>query len=390
VIPRGLVEKVLKIIHIITGLETGGAERALYNLLQGGLAECFESYVVSLGDEGTFGSRISALGVHVSTLGMRKGIPSLSGLLKLSCIIKKIQPDIIQGWMYHGNLAATLARNFAKGRPVVAWNIRQSLYGMRNEKPMTRQVIRANWFLSASPDVILYNSHLSRKQHEAFGFSSSSGRVIPNGIDVQRFCFSREARDRVRFELNISEKSLVVGHVARLHPMKDHLIFLRAAADLVLRYPETHYLLSGRNVSMDNDILEQLIPVQARDRFHLLGERDDVPQLMNAMDIFCLSSAWGEGFPNVLGEAMAIGVPCVATDVGDSALVVGDCGVVVAPRDKKALAAGIESLLSLSATERCLLGERAHSRIEDKFTLGEIVEQYATLYKTTMADKRKS
>ena len=127
-----------------------------------------------------------------------------------------------------------------------------------------------------------------------------------------------------------------------------------------------------------------------QNRFHLLGERSDVADLMSAMDVLTLCSAWGEGFPNVLGEAMAVGVPCVATDVGDSALVIGDCGVVIAPRDKTALASGIESLLALPVTERRLLGQRARRRIEDKFTLGAIVEQYAALYKTIILEKRKS
>ena len=162
---------------------------------------------------------------------------------------------------------------------------------------------------------------------------------------------------------------------------------MRAAADLALRHRQTHFLLSGRDVSLENKALEQLVRPQMRDRFHLVGERADVSELMTAMDIFCLSSAWGEGFPNVIGEAMATGVPCVATDVGDTAIIIGDTGVVVPSRNKDALAAGIESLLTMPLEERRTLGASARARIEENYTLRNIVEQYAALYEKLIAEK---
>lgn len=371
----------MQVVHIITGLATGGAERALYNLLQGGLSTEFDSHVISLSDTGTMGARIEALGVPVTTLGMRAGRPSLAGLLKLRTIIKQLRPCLIQGWMYHGNLAATLVRYLLLERVALAWNIRQTLYQIGNEKLLTRQVIRVNRFFSKSPDILLYNSQLSRQQHEDFGFVADHGQVIPNGIDLQQFSFSEDARQCVRTELSIPAEALVVGHVARLHPMKDHASFLQAAEATALHYPNVHFLLSGRGVCLDNASLKQKIPTALQHRFHLLGERNDVADLMCAMDIFCLCSAWGEGFPNVLGEAMAVGVPCVATDVGDSALIIGDCGVVVPPKDKVALVAGIESLLAIPGSERRALGENARRRIEDKFILNVIVKRYISLYR---------
>jgi len=379
-----------RVIHLITGLATGGAEKALYNLLNGGLNTSFDNHVVSLSDEGTIGLQIMALGVPLSVLGMRRGWPSVSGLKKLYRIVDGFKPDVIQGWMYHGNLAASFARSLAPEHSTLVWNVRCSLYDLAYEKPMTRQVIRTNRFFSSSPDILLYNSCLSRKQHEAFGFTSRNGRVIPNGIDMRRFCFSNEARIRIRSELSIPNEAQAIGHVARLHPMKDHAVFLRAAVDVALRYANTYFILSGRGVSLEYEALEQLIPVHLRDRFHLLGERSDVSDLMCAMDVFCLSSAWGEGFPNVIGEAMAVGVPCVATNVGDSALIIGDCGVIVTPRDEMALAAGIEALLVLPVSERRTLGQQARNRIKYKFTLGEVVGQYTALYKAIILEKRKN
>ncbi len=379
----------MKIVHIITGLSTGGAERALYNLLQGGLHTEFDCYVVSLRTKGTIGPQIQALGVPVIALG----IPSrrtLVGVINLRHFIKALQPDVIQGWMYHGNLAATLTSNFVSNIPaVLAWNIRHSLYDLGYEKLMTRQVIRANRFFSNTPDVILYNSHLSRKQHEAFGFIAHNGQVIPNGIDVQQFSFSSTSRQRIRIELGIPPDALVFGHVARLHSMKDHPLFLGAAANVALRHSDVYFLLSGRDVSPENPSIAQLIPEKVRNRFHLLGERSDVEELMSTMDVFCLSSR-GEGFPNVLGEAMAVGVPCLATDVGDSAAIVGDTGVIVPPNNEEAFIAGIEHFLTMSSEERNLLGTMARARIAANYTLGIIVNQYAGLYEKLVGKKRSS
>jgi len=369
----------LKIIHIITGLSTGGAERALYNLLQGGLNTEFDSYVISLSSKGTMGAKIEALGVPVMTLDMPQGQPNLRGIVKLRQFIKQLQPDLIQGWMYHGNLAATLARLFSRKKTALVWNVRQSLYHIEDEKWLTQLVIKANRFFSGAVDTLLYNSQISRTQHEAFGFASNNGLVIPNGINCQQFSFSEETHQRIRSKLAIPINALVIGHVARFHPMKDHANFLRAAVDIAEKYPNTYFLLSGLEVCLANTEMTQYIPSSVQNRFHFLGERADVADLMSSMDILC-SSSKGEAFPNVLGEAMAVGVPCVATDVGDSALIIADCGVVVPSKDKASLVAGVESLLSLSYIERAKLGVQARQRIEDNFKLSVIVGKYAKLY----------
>jgi len=251
-------------VHIITGLNTGGAESALYNLLEGGLSTEFDSHVISLSDTGTMGSQIEALGVPVTTLGMRNGWSSLLALLTLRTAIKKSQPDLIQGWMYHGNLAATLARVLFSKKAALVWNIRHSLYALAHEKRTTRYVIRANRFFSGSPDVLLYNSQISRQQHETFGFAASKGKVIPNGINLQKFCFSSDARQRVRTELAIPVEALVIGHVARLHPMKDHPLLLRTLVVLAKCHPSLHFVLSGRGVSLENKQLAELSECSGR------------------------------------------------------------------------------------------------------------------------------
>ena len=370
----------MKIIHIITGLSIGGAEQALYNLLKGGLAERFDNCVISLRDKGPMGLKISLLGVPVIALNMHAKKLPLAGLVKLIRIIREFSPDLIQGWMYHGNLIGGFSRVVAPGKPALVWNVRHSLSDLSQEKIATQQVIRINRWFSFGADVILYNSHRSREQHEVFGFSKVGAKVIPNGIDTHIFSFSSKDRKHIRSKLGIPENACVVGHMARLHPMKDHAIFIQAAKSLSYRYQNLYFLLSGRDVSFDNIMLSQLLSSQVRHRFYFLGERNDVHKLMSAIDIFCLSSAWGEGFPNVLGEAMATSIPCVATDIGDSALVVNKTGIIVPPCDVNALEEGIESLLTISSEDRISLGRSALERVEVNYKLSKIVEKYASLY----------
>ena len=377
------------ILYIITGLSTGGAEMALFNLLQGGLDERFSCHVVSLSNEGTMGAKIKALGIPVTTLGMRRGLPSFSGLNTLRTLVREFKPDIIQGWMYHGNLVATLARRMASGAPCLVWNIRQSLYELNNEKFLTRQVIRLNRFFSTGVNALLYNSQLSQKQHEALGFSATESRVLPNGIDVRKYLFSNSHRKKVRSELDVSDDAIIVGHVARFHPMKDHQLFIKAAVKIARGNAHIYFLLSGRNVLLENEDIARLIPTELSDRFFFLGERNDISELMCAMDVLCLSSAWGEGFPNVIGEAMAIGLPCVATDVGDSGIIIADTGLIVPARTEDKLISGIEKLVMMSHQERRSLGEKAHVRINDNYKLSAIVDRYTSLYKQLLDVKRE-
>ena len=370
----------IKILHIITSLDTGGAERALYNILQGGLAESFDCHVVSLKDMGTFGPRIEALGVPVTCLGARPGLPSPMVVSRLKRVAREFHPDIVQGWMYHGNLAGLLARYFAPGRPVLAWNIRHSLYDIALEGPLTQLVIKAGRLLSGKPEKILYNSRVSRQHHEKFGFRHKDGQVIPNGIDVDRFRFSESARQRIRQSLDIAEDSVVIGHVARFHPMKDHRLFLKAATKVASSFSDVHFLMAGRRVEYQTEFFAKTLPADLRARFHLVGEREDVADLMCAMDIYSLSSSYGEGFSNVLGEAMSVGLPCVATDVGDCGLIIGDTGLLTQPRDLAGFGKELITLLEMPREERLHLGRRARARIVDNFSLSAIVEQYKKLY----------
>lgn len=371
----------MRVIHVISGLSTGGAERALFNLLSGGLGEAGETLVLSLTDEGTFAEPIRELGVTVLTLNMRGSFPRPAALKRLRKIVRGFQPDLIQGWMYHGNLAVSIAGLLATNKPKIIWNIRHSLYSLKAEKKMTRQVIRANRCLSVKADSIIYNSHLSQLQHETFGFAGEKARVIANGFDTEVLKANSEKRNSMRKALGIESDAHVVGHVARFHPMKGHVGFLQAAVKVLETRPNVIFLLAGRDVNLSNPSLSGIVPKAMEKQFRFVGERRDVHDVMQVMDLFCISSEWGEAFPNVLAEVMCLQIPCVATDVGDSSAIVGTCGRVVPIGQPLALANEILNLLSLPDTEKKELGKLARQRIKANYALPNIVQQYDDFYR---------
>lgn len=374
----------MKILYTITGLYTGGGERMLYNLLSKINRDRFSPVVVSLLDRGTWGDRIEALGIPVHTLDMKRGMPTPPAFLRLMQLVRQVQPDLIQGWMYHGNLAAQLASVFYSQKVPVLWNIQNSIYSLSHEKIMTAFVIKLCAYLAKNPQKIIYVSQISQVQHENLGYCTEKSCLIPNASDNSQFVPSDEARVSFRSELGLLEDSFLIGLICRYHPMKDHANFLQAAALLLKSLnndPKVHFVLAGNGVNRANQSLNQLIEnLGITNQTHLLGERRDIPHLTAALDIAASASAYGEAFPLVLAEAMSCGVPCVVTDVGDSRWIVGDTGRVVPPKNPEALANAWKELIELSSKGRESLGKAARQRIIEHFSLELIVEQYEKLY----------
>lgn len=369
-------------MHIITDLEVGGAEMMLYRMLLHMNRDHFDPVVVSLMDSGKIGSDITALNIPVYTVGMKQGKPTLAALLHLVQIIRRVKPDIIQGWMYHGNIGALLA-TLPQMRLPVCWNIHHSMYGLGHEKPMTAAVIRAGALLSHFPEHIVYVSHVSRLQHQRLGYNAEKGRVIPNCVDTAVFRPLPEVRSAVRMELGIPCGALLIGLIARFHPQKDHRTFLTAAADLARTHPTVYFLLAGRGVDDQNHELTQLVQTFGLgDRVRLLGERTDMPRLTAALDLACSTSVFGEALSLALIEAMACGVPCVVTNTGDSAILIGQAGLVVPPRDAAALAHAWRRLIDAGPCTRRALGQLARQRVEQHYDLPQIVQAYENLYES--------
>lgn len=375
------------VVYIITGLGTGGAEMMLYKLLSNINRGLFAPVVVSLMDRGTLGDKIEALGIPIYPIGMQQGKPTPASIGRLIYTIRQLKPDLIQGWMYHGNLAAQLAKGFVYKPVPVLWSVRNSLYSLDYEKARTGAVIKLGAKLSPLPNQIIYNSKISAKQHEKVGYKPNKSVVLPNGFDTEIFAPLREAAVGVRLELGIPINTILIGLIARYHPVKDHANFLQAAALLQKNYPDLpiHFLLSGTEVDRDNQSLECLVKeLGLVERIHLLGERQDIPRLTAALDI-ASSSSYTEAFSNVIGEAMSCGVPCVVTDVGDSAWIVSSTGRVIPPRNPQALAIAWKELIDLGAEGRAVLGKAARARVIEHFSITSVVAQYETLYKTVLS-----
>ena len=369
------------ILHIISGLSTGGAEMMLLKLLSNADRQCSKHEVISMIDIGTVGKKIQELGIPVHGIGLRMERPNPLSFWRLIKKVREFKPSLIQGWMYHGNLAAQFAHTFLP-RPVpVVWNIRHSLYDLAYEKKTTAWMIRLGAKLSNRPAKIIYNSKVSAGQHEALGYAADKTTLIPNGFDTDIFFPSEEARVEIRQELGLSPSTFLIGLIGRYHPMKDHGNFIRAADLISKSNPEIHFILVGRNVQTDNnELMDMFKNTKVLDKFHLLGERSDLNRLTPSLDIATSSSYFGEGFPNVMGEAMACGVPCVVTDVGDGGWVVGDTGLVVPAKDPQAMASAWKKLLDMGPGGRKDLGAKARKRITSDFSLQNIVSQYESLY----------
>jgi len=378
----------VKVLYIISDLSIGGAEMMLYKLLAETNRERYSPVVLSLIDRGPLRERIEALGIPVHTAQMKAGQPSLSGLWRLVKLARRLKPDLILGWMYHSCLAAEIGRLFSGLRTPVLWSIHYSVGSLATEKRLTAAVIKLCGLLSRLPAKVIYVSHVSQARHQLLRYRLKNSCVIPNGIDVNKFVPSTAARLVLRDELRISPDAFLIGLTGRYHPMKDHYNFLRAAALLLEKHPKTHFVLIGAGVDNSNHRLRNsTVELGLGDRIHWLGERQDTARLAAALDIFSLSSAYGESCPNVIGEAMACGVPCVVTAVGDAAWIVGETGRVVPPRDAGALAAAWKEMIELSSQSRAALGLRARARVIENFPIKSVVARYEALYETALARK---
>ncbi|MCK5360049.1 MAG: glycosyltransferase [Gammaproteobacteria bacterium] len=353
----------------------------LYKLLSGMNGDEFDSEVISLTDAGPVADKIRMLGIPVHALGMKRGKPHPVALIRLSLQLRQIKPDLVQTWLYHSDLIGGLAAKLA-GSKKIFWSIRQSNIDTDSNKRSTIWIIKACAKISSwLPDRIICCSHAALESHVAMGYSKEKILVIPNGFDLDIFQPDQDARKSVRKELGLDENAFLVGLVARFDPQKDHQNFIQAAGLIRKKDSSVHFMLCGDGINSENVQLTQWIKQAGlEESVHLLGLRNDVSRLVAAMDV-AVSSSLGEGFPNVVGEAMACAVPCVVTDVGDSALIVGDAGHVVPAKDSEALAAAINELIQASPEFREELGKKARLQVKNNYSLQSVVNEYETVYR---------
>jgi len=376
-----LKNNMTKVMHIITTLGPAGAEIMLSRMISGMDRTRFENEVVSLTGILDLAEKMRGMGAGVRTLNMKTSAPNPLLVMRLAQWIRESKPDVIHTWMYHANLVGVLAARLAGNVPVV-WGIHNSALDPRINKRRTMLVNRVCAFLSRRfPARIVCCSEASLRIHGSLGYSAEKMVVIPNGFDLEKIKPDPDARASVRQELGIPLDAPLIGIAARFHPQKDHRNFVRAAARLHKQMSDIHFLLCGLDITWQNSQLAGWIETAGiRDCCHLLGVRQDMTRLFAGMDIATTASLGGEAFPLVIGEAMACGAPCVVTDVGDCALIVGETGTVVAPGDPEALAEAWRSLIEAGPRVRHRLGIAARRRVQQHFALPVIVERYQTIY----------
>lgn len=388
-----------RIVFCVTGLRVGGAETSLVTLVQG-LMKDFDVTVVCLDRENILASVLREKGVQVVELGLpQPPSPStqplgavllgwmkfLAGLVKFSLVdlfgfvvrMRRAKPNFIQGWMYHGNILAHVLGVWCP-RARVLVSVRQSLPDIKNEKWLTRWIIRLDARLARYTDAVIYNAHAARDDHEKLGYPAAKSVILYNGFDVHRFCPDDGAHGRLCEAVAIPPTSFIIGLVARFHPMKDHATFIEAAALMAQRCESVHFVMVGKDVNPSNPALGAMVRPHAflAGRLHYLGVRRDMPSITAGFDVATSSSSRSEGMPNVVCEAMACGVPCVVTDVGDGRRLVEDVGLCVPARDPHALMDAWSKLLLMTKAERQALGARGRERIEKNYSTAAMVRDY--------------
>jgi glycosyltransferase involved in cell wall biosynthesis len=371
----------VKVAHVITSLDLAGAQLLLHRLVARLDPAEVTGAVISLGPTGPAAHLLEEAGWPVTALDMAPGQVRPRDVVRLARELRRIDADVVHTWMYHADLLGGVVARLAT-RSRVMWSLHQSALPAGDMKGSTRAIARLNALLSwVVPRLVVSTSWSARAYHRGIGYRSSRIQVVPTSFDLP----AAAPRVALRAALGIPAEAPVVVRVGRLHAQKDYPALLRAM-DLVLReHEEVHVLLAGAGVTPGNPGLPLPQDPARSARVHLLGERDDAPELVAACDVAVSSSAFGESTPLVIGEAMAAGVPVVTTDVGDSARLVGPTGRVVPPGDPAAMAAATLELLRLTPQERAALGFSAQARIRDRFSLDAMIATYVELYRDLAA-----
>lgn len=376
----------MRILHVITALGVGGAERMLSKLVAARVLAGTSQHVIAMLPGGAVAPALRASGAPVDELNFLGSVPVLGGTFRLARLARKLDPDIVHGWLYHGNLGAAVARAALPRRVPLVWSIRQSLAELTGENVPARIAIALNKAWSGHPDCLLFNSRTSMAQHRSRGFTMDRSEYLPNGFDTAAYSPDPVARARARATLGAGDDQVVIGMFARYHPSKDHAGFLEAAGRLRAARPGAQFVMAGTGVNQHNgDLAAAIRRANLAGHVQMLGERHDVSRLLPALDVYVSASGSVEAFSNSIGEAMCCGVPCVVTDTGDSAAIVADTGRVVRPRDTAALAEGMLAMVDLGAAGRANLGSRARQRILDEFDLEVVARQYGALYARMMS-----
>jgi len=371
-------EKII-ICHVVPTMNVGGAETCLYNLIVNS-SDVFEHSVVCVIEAGILGEKLLDDGYNIVSLNIKSIKSSWRGLSILKRELQSIRPDIVNGWMYHSNVYIIISSWLARLKAHRIWCILHAPTNISEEKTFTSLLIRSGGFFSRFVDRIIYNSYSSAELHERFGYARSKREVILNGFDTDRFKPRPYMRNMILEKLGIDKNAILIGRVGRFHPRKDYKTLIEAFEILNREHKNIHLILTGKDINHNNAELAALIQEsRVQDRVHLLDFRGDVENIHSSVNLE-ISSSRTESFPTVIGEAMSSAVPCVVTNVGDSAAIIGDTGRVVQPRNPLALADACSEMLSLGRLGLEELGVAARNRIKKRFSISANINAFEKIY----------
>lgn len=371
-------ERPVRVLHVITGLTRGGAERLLESIVLA-TRDRAEHVVVSLKGQGPVGEALAARGVPVHALSLRASPAAAWGVARLAPMIRHERADVVHTWLYHADLLGGLAAR-AVGVPVL-W----SLHGTElppGASAATRAArVACGRLAPLVPARIVATARSAIEAHVPIGYPRERCVCIENAIDTTRFApATLDDRARMRDALGLSGDAVIVGVFARFHPQKGHAVLADALSRLVREQPGARLLLCGEG-TQEHALAALLERHGLRERALCLGPRDDMPSLYSALDVACLPSVAHETTPLFLSEAMASGVPCVATDVGDVRALVGPGGLVVPPGDAAALAGALRTLLALEPAARRAMGAAGREHVRARFDLPQAADRYVALWR---------
>ncbi|KGP74564.1 glycosyltransferase [Pontibacillus yanchengensis] len=362
----------INITHVISGLDKGGAETMLFKLLNNINLDKYNITVISLTGKGFYGEKIENLGIPVFTLDLQKKLLFPFEIFRAYKITKKA--DLIQSWMYHADLFSVFLAKFFR-KKVLFWGIRHNNTDFKENKFTTVLIVKINKMLSKIPNKIISCSENGMREHINIGYNANNFLVIPNGFylpDLNAF--------------NKSEKNMLdpkitkIIHVGRWNKLKDYSNLLSSLKYVMDKGYSFELTLCGKDIDSNNtELLKMIESNKLSDRVKLLGRRNDVLHLMQSSDVL-VSSSSGEGFSNVIGEAMACETPCIVTDVGDSSYIVNNEEYTVPPKDYVSLGNAIINFINKSSYEVKNDGKLARQRVLEKFEISKVVEDFEKLY----------
>jgi len=375
--------KVKKFMHVITGLDLGGAENNLLQLLKNVDRNYFDFYVISLTDKGVLGKEIENLGIPLLTLNMKRSAFRLFsifyGIFKLAYYIITIKPHYILTWLHHADMIGILASKLV-GHKRISWYLQCSVLSPDIIPLRNRLLVRLLSFFSKFPETIYSNSKAGIKEHMLKGYKPKKRiTLIPNGFDTNMYIPDIYSGEKMRRELNISSEDPIIGYVGRYHKMKDFNTLLLSISELLKIYPKLKAVLVGTNVDYFNlELLKQIEKLKIKNIL-LLGQRRDIPSIMTSFDLLICSSI-SEGFPSVVGEAMSCGVPCVVTDSGDCREIIGDDNYICNIGDYRSLVKICNKILKLSLSEKQEMNFKVRKRIIELYDISIIAKQFKKIF----------